>query len=383
MKVLIVANTFPPREQGGSGRAAAETARGFVELGHTVVVLTTMPYAGIKSLWPQMEKWEGCEVYRWYPLNIYHLSNAGRHNVLVRVLWTVVDIFNIASRCVVRRFLKKAQPNLIVSHNLKGMGFLLPRLFAKSAKYVHIAHDVQLAEPSGLLYEESAERVLGSVSRQVHIAIMRWLWATVKKVAAPSQFLLHFYTSLGFFAKADLMQLWNPIEAVQKVDHTGKRVVVVGIETHKGIDDVINVWARLGDVGAELHLIGGGERLAELMNKYADNPRVVVHGALDHKKFREVMGSADVLLHPSRCLENSPTAIAEALTLGVPVVATRVGGAPELVRMSVASMVVEVGDKEQMQNAVRNLLNNPPALQPIQFTEAKEYAGEIKKFSEA
>jgi glycosyltransferase involved in cell wall biosynthesis len=374
MKVLVVANTFPPEVQSGSGRAAAETARGFKELGHEVIALTSKQFEGLKSLKLYSDEWEGVKAYRWFPLNFYHLSNASKHNFAMRLLWTLVDIFNVVSWWQVRNLLRREKPDLIISHNIKGLGFLLPRLFVKNAKYVHVLHDVQLVEPSGLLYPQSIDEKINSLQNRVYSGLMRSLWKPVKKVVTPSQYLLNFYISLGFFTKADLLQVYNPVPDIKPIEHAGKRIIFVGAETNKGIDDVFKVWEKVKYLDCELHILGKGNRLEDAKLFTENNEKVFVHGGLSHEEYIKIFATGDVLLHPSVCIENSPTAITEAISLGIPVVATDVGGTKELVQLSVASKLVEVGDISAMTIALHNMIVNETQYQPIKFPEAKEYA---------
>lgn len=374
MKVLVVANTFPPAVQSGSGRAAAETARGFKQLGHEVIALTSKEFSGAGSLRLQTQDWEGVKVYSWFPLNFYHLKNASQHNFVLRMAWTFCDMFNVSSWFVVRKLIKQEKPDLIVSHNIKGLGFLLPRLFAKHTKYIHVLHDVQLVEPSGLLYPQTMDAVINSWPVRFHSALMRWLWKPVKKVVAPSRFLLEFYLTHQFFPQAELVQVYNPVPDLKPIEHTGKRIIFVGTETNKGIDDLFNVWDRVKNLNCELRILGKGSRLKDAQLLAEKDEKVFVHGGLSHDEYIKIFATGDVLLYPSICVENSPTAVTEAISLGVPVVATDVGGTKELVQLSERSKLVNVGDIDTMVSALVEIINNETQYQPIKFPEAKEYA---------
>lgn len=81
-----------------------------------------------------------------------------------------------------------------------------------------------------------------------------------------------------------------------------------------------------------------------------------VHGAAKEVLFR----AADALLVPSRVLpsgrtEGAPTVIAEAFARGVPVIATDVGGIPELVRHEINGLLVDAADPHACATAVERL----------------------------
>jgi glycosyltransferase involved in cell wall biosynthesis len=61
---------------------------------------------------------------------------------------------------------------------------------------------------------------------------------------------------------------------------------------------------------------------------------------------------------PSRA-DTAPLAVAEAMACSRPVVATSVGGIPELVRDGVTGTLVEVDDTDALVNACRHLLDSP------------------------
>lgn len=74
-----------------------------------------------------------------------------------------------------------------------------------------------------------------------------------------------------------------------------------------------------------------GRYINKLMEKYEVKNRIKFLGVLPAEKVRERLLNTHITVMPS-LLENSPNSIGEALLLGTPVVAARVGGIPSLVR---------------------------------------------------
>lgn len=72
----------------------------------------------------------------------------------------------------------------------------------------------------------------------------------------------------------------------------------------------------------------------------------------------EVMGLMDVLVLSSLS-EGSPNVVLEGMAAGLPIVATRVGGVPELVRDGETGLLVEPGDAAGMAEAALALLDDP------------------------
>lgn len=80
--------------------------------------------------------------------------------------------------------------------------------------------------------------------------------------------------------------------------------------------------------------------------------------SFDESRIAEAHRAADVVVYPSRA-ETSPLAILEAFASERPVVATRVGGVPELVEDGHTGLLVEPGDAQAFAAAVRRVLNAP------------------------
>jgi len=122
------------------------------------------------------------------------------------------------------------------------------------------------------------------------------------------------------------------------------RIACVGELTHRKGQDVLleampRIWAH--EQAAELHLFGAGD-LADAIHARArvldpEGRRVVVRGHVAYP-YGE-LAAFDVFCLPTRS-DNQPLAIVEALLAGVPVVATDVGGIPEMIAGPHAGVVV-------------------------------------------
>ncbi len=134
---------------------------------------------------------------------------------------------------------------------------------------------------------------------------------------------------------------------------------VSNFRTVKRVTDTVDVLARVrARVPTRLVLVGDGpervraeERAATL--GVADD--VVFLGK--HASVDELLPCADVFLLPSES-ESFGLAALEALACGAPVVATRIGGLPEVIDDQVDGYLLPVGDVEGMSEAVLGLLQD-------------------------
>lgn len=106
---------------------------------------------------------------------------------------------------------------------------------------------------------------------------------------------------------------------------------LVRLEEVKGPDLAIEALAQLDDV--RLIMVGAGSLEASLRSDAARlgvEDRVIFAGECEHKDVPRYLAASDLLLLPSRS-EGQPNAVLEALSAQRPVVATSVGGVPELI----------------------------------------------------
>jgi glycosyltransferase involved in cell wall biosynthesis len=141
---------------------------------------------------------------------------------------------------------------------------------------------------------------------------------------------------------------------------------LANINPQKGYDVVVRAFtaAQLGD-GADLRLRGaiapGHEHLLEELSTLIEKTGA---STIDLHTGRttpdEFLPTLDVLVLGSAARsEGTPTVIIEGMALGLPVIATRVGGVPELVDDGVTGFLVEPGDVADMARRIRQLASDP------------------------
>lgn len=109
---------------------------------------------------------------------------------------------------------------------------------------------------------------------------------------------------------------------------------------------------------ARLTLAGSGPEagaLEALARELGLAGAVTLAGRLDRDGMADLLRTADLVLNPSRA-DNLPVSLLEALASGVPVVSTRVGGIPHLLRDGVSALLVAPGDAPGMAEAALRLL---------------------------
>ncbi len=143
----------------------------------------------------------------------------------------------------------------------------------------------------------------------------------------------------------------------------GERLIVhlSNFRRVKRVDDVVEVFARIAQaMPARLMLIGDGpdRSLAEhLALKHGIQNRIHFLGKQD--SVQDLLPLADLMLMPSS-MESFGLAALEAMACGVPCIATRVGGVPELVDDGVNGWLFDVGAVDAMATGAIALLQDEP-----------------------
>jgi glycosyltransferase involved in cell wall biosynthesis len=133
----------------------------------------------------------------------------------------------------------------------------------------------------------------------------------------------------------------------------------------KGHDLIIRALAELE--GAHLLIAGQGAELRNLQN-LADGlgfaQRVHFLGSVAHGELPSVYSAADLLVLASE-REGWPNVLLEAMACGTPVVATRVGGIPEIVTAPEAGVLIQDRSPKAIAAGVRWLLQHRPSRERI------------------
>jgi glycosyltransferase involved in cell wall biosynthesis len=142
----------------------------------------------------------------------------------------------------------------------------------------------------------------------------------------------------------------------------GRWIVYVGeLFESKGVLDLLAAFERLAPANpeAKLAVVGHGPELPRVQAFAARFPdRVFTAGGRPHDEVALFMGAADVCTLPS-WREGTPNVVIEALASGRRVVATRVGGIPDVIRNAGQGELVEARDVPALANALARALTVP------------------------
>jgi len=127
----------------------------------------------------------------------------------------------------------------------------------------------------------------------------------------------------------------------------------------KGGDLVLGAFAEIRRLHPDVELLIAGGRVPEEVR--LDLPGVRYLGSLTHGELKGVMLKSCLLLHPAR-YDAFPNVLKEALACGLPVVASRSCGIPEIVQDGWSGLLLKETTQEALAAAVVGLLDHPERL---------------------
>lgn len=329
MKILMISIDYPP-VPGGISAHAYELTKAMVKAGHQVTVVTRR-----RGDEPERSKPEGWEVYR---VSLKYLAL----------------FYGLQLRNFVRRLLPALQPDIIHIH---GMGPL---------EWYDIDH-IPLAytnHTSGYL-----KRLKKGGWRRM--TMLKRHFAKVDLFLAPSRELLH----VPFELKAPKVFIANGVDAAKflhndEARRTIRRDLGIGEE-----ETVAVVTRRLVEKNGVLHLARAMEFLKEtdpevryiVIGEGPERPavekefsrhcgrRAIFLGNKTHDEIVDYYSAADFSILPS-LMEATSISGLEAMAAGLPLVGTRVGGIPELIRDGINGYLCRPADPRDLADKIHALL---------------------------
>ena len=388
MKVCLANEYFPPHAPGGAEWSTQALARALVARGVEVVVAT--PNYGA----PALEEREGYRVRR---LPFPYKRPPGRAVLPARVFQN--PLVSLGLGWSLARVARAEGVDVLHAQN-KHM--LLPGLIARrlsGAPLVQTIRDGSLIDAApmclhhgdrrppdcgvGKLWRECSEEyfALYAQGRRGRLRtklgfLAGWLDACWKQrflsradaVVGVSEGILDIYRRSGLLEGARRLSMIPTIPplappvgpeaaAAARRRHglAGRPLVLfVGKRSPgKGAPDLLAASARVLAAVPEALFVFVGEGAP-----VPDGPAFRVLGPLPNPDVLALYAAADVVVVPSVIPDSLSRVILEAMTAGRPVVATRVGGTPELVIDKVTGLLVERGDREALADAVIAVLRD-------------------------
>lgn len=361
MKVCLISNLFDPYILGGAEKYVGTIADGLTASGCEVVVITTAPSVR------RLERYQrNFTIYRYNPLNVYHTYHAKETSALLKPLWHLIDLWNPYSFTVVKELLKEEKPDIVHTHNLGGISLsAFSAIRALRLPHIHTLHDYSLLCPRAtFMHGDGTLCTSPLIACRLYARVKRELAKSPDVVTAPSRYVLRKHTEEGYFSAARHECLPLGIAQPRGITlqkHSGPvNILFVGqIVHHKGIGILLNAFMGIDDEDIHLHIVGKGPDLDRFRRMAAADRRITFHGFVTSEELDRIFRTANCMVVPSLWHDNSPMVIYEALSYGLPVIGSRVGGIPELIEDGCNGFLVEPGNIDELRSKLNLLISNP------------------------
>ena len=229
--------------------------------------------------------------------------------------------------------------------------FCLGKMLRK--KTVYICHGGVFFEVKGLM---------GKAVRAILLFQLRN--GIIDCTVFPSNWLAKFVNQYKIKSKVTVIH--NSID-VQEIDShppekmaTKNNILFVGrLAKIKGIAELVDAFSLLKDSGCNLYIIGPNEDLSQnQIDKIQNVLGVHLCGKMKHETILSLMKGADIVVVPS-LMENFSLVVLEAMACGKPVVATNVGGIPEIIESNYNGILIPPKDSDALAKAISFLIRNP------------------------
>ena len=127
------------------------------------------------------------------------------------------------------------------------------------------------------------------------------------------------------------------------------------LSPEKGVEVLLKAWRKKSLL--PLKIAGDGPLTDQLKRDAEGIPDLEFLGFVSSDRYQEYFKKAKFLIVPSLCYENFPRVVAEAYLYGIPVVASDLGGFPEIVRHQETGALFRAGDHDDLLNKIQWLMS--------------------------
>ena len=342
-RILTLAGYFYPHI-GGYEKNVYELSRRLVQRGYEVDILTCNTEHS-----STYEELEGIHIYRipsWnalsstYPVPKPSLTS---FRILRRLLRKNYDVINTQTRFFITSFL----------------GLVFAKV--KKTPLVHTEH--------GTRHSIVANKVIDLVSRAYDHGIGTLIVKSATRNIGVSEAACEFLKHLG---ATDTQLIYNGIDTTifrkkdanyrQKLGISNNALLITFVGRliyAKGVQDLISVFPKIKETipDAKLLIVGDGPYRANLENMACQNDcsaDTVFLGQKNQDELIDILSATDIFVNPSYS-EGLPTSVMEAASVGLPIIATDVGGTREIIADYESGMLVKIKDVEQIERKLREL----------------------------
>lgn len=144
----------------------------------------------------------------------------------------------------------------------------------------------------------------------------------------------------------------GPLEKKNYVLYLGR------LSREKGLETLLRAVDKSQDVYLKIAGTGPDETALKAQIENRKDQRVEMLGYIAGKAKDRLISEALCMVVPSEWYENFPISVVEALMSGTPVIASRIGGLPEIIDDEITGMLFEPGNSEALSVCLKRIAND-------------------------
>jgi glycosyltransferase involved in cell wall biosynthesis len=345
-RVLLIANTLPPRDVSGVGEQVLQLAAGLRELGDEVEVLGRGPggAAGPKVLFPLTivpAAWRALRRFRPHVVQV-HESDGALAALLVRAVRPLLEPRPLLAALLQVSYVEELRAVRPLRADGRSGGKVLGRPGSVEVRFRRLKAPFQIL--LGLITARAADLALAPSA------------ATAAEIRRDYR-----VEEVGVIPNVTGGLDVAPSGSLE--GEPGYLLFVGRLRIRKGVEVLLEALRELrGRIpGTRLRIAGDGEHRAALERRVDElglRDAVSFLGSCDGARVRTLLREAAALVVPS-IYEGMPLVVLEAMDAGVPVVASAVSGIPEVVVDGETGWLVPPEDPEALAGALTEVLGGP------------------------
>lgn len=337
MKILIINTLYYPQQYGGAEVSVKLLASNLSKQGHHVRVLSLTKNIDSKSLI------DGVESFYYKLPNIYWPFEEKKKSIFKKIIWHIVDTFNIKAFLITKENIKEFNPDVVHTNNLAGwsVSVWFAATFAKKP-IIHTSRDYYLIHHGSSLYKSG--KILNTSKPLIKTMNFPKKLASrlVTGYVGISDFILNLHIKNHFFRKSLTTRIYNAVDICSSefkdiVKHTNidhkLRVGFIGrLTEEKGFD----IFVSLADKFKNKYDFCAAGNFTS--NSKFDVKDLILLG---HVPITDFLNNVDIIVMPVKWHEPFGRVVVEGAMAGKLVIATPMGGITELSKYFSNVLLVE------------------------------------------
>lgn len=366
LRVLMVSTHYPPAHLGGDAKLVEYVSNELVRRGHEVHVLhSPAAYVLQRKTLPPLDSISKGGVFR----HVYY-PRTGRIDPILALLMGR----GASSHKEFRDLVSKLRPDVVHWHNTKG--FIGQPISTPTSISMYTAHDFYAVCPRSSLLKPGLR--ICEKPYFCQLCLLHWrkppqLWRIWNnrvvrfpkemKVISPSEFLARRLAEDGIRVDHVLRNFVPRMTLPTAELGEPTRIVFLGVlERQKGLFTLLDAFHHCRNLQEFRLSIFGEGSIKALLKKRIEalglETRVAIHGYVPLDELTAVLRETAAIIVPSESYENAPLVALEALSMGIPVIGSNLGGLPEILQPGSGCVLFPAGIAEQLSQEIVTLWNN-------------------------